>query len=87
MATVDSVSPASDPISLVKENLKPMNGRMKELQESRAELMNRLQSLKQDWYNWKSKLDAQVKIYRDMSAPFLSYLLVTRNALLSSAQQ
>ncbi|GAB2213660.1 hypothetical protein Droror1_Dr00017972 [Drosera rotundifolia] len=63
MPTVDS--PASDPISLAKENLKPMNGRMKELQESRAELMNRLQSLKQDLHNWKSKLDAQVKIYRD----------------------
>ncbi|GAB2235468.1 hypothetical protein Droror1_Dr00025893, partial [Drosera rotundifolia] len=47
MATVDSASSVSDPISLVKENLKPMNGRMKELQESRAELMNRFQSLKQ----------------------------------------
>ncbi|GAB2211202.1 hypothetical protein Droror1_Dr00016494, partial [Drosera rotundifolia] len=50
---------------LVKENLKPMNGRIKEPQESLAELMNQLQSLKQDLNNWKSKLDAQVKIYRD----------------------
>ncbi|KAL9260335.1 hypothetical protein AKJ16_DCAP04308 [Drosera capensis] len=65
MATVDSTSPASDPISLAKENLKPMNGRLKELQESRAELMYRLQSLKQDLHNWKSKLDTHVKIYRD----------------------
>ncbi|KAH9683424.1 Uveal autoantigen with coiled-coil/ankyrin [Citrus sinensis] len=36
-----------------------------ELNESRAELLNRIQGLKQDLQNWRSKLDTQVKIYRD----------------------
>ncbi|KAL2347548.1 hypothetical protein Fmac_001548 [Flemingia macrophylla] len=36
-----------------------------ELNESRSELLGRVQSLKQDLQSWRSKLDTQVKVYRD----------------------
>nr|KYP62461.1 hypothetical protein KK1_016994 [Cajanus cajan] len=36
-----------------------------ELNESRSELLGRVQSLKQDLQNWSSRLDTQVKVYRD----------------------
>ncbi|MBA0813290.1 hypothetical protein Gohar_027158 [Gossypium harknessii] len=45
-----------------------------ELNESRTELLNRIQGLKQDLKNWRSKLDTQVKIYRDVSSVCLAFL-------------
>ncbi|KAL2334158.1 hypothetical protein Fmac_015371 [Flemingia macrophylla] len=39
-----------------------------ELNESRSELLGRVQSLKQDFQSWRSKLDTQVKVYRDGAA-------------------
>ncbi|KAM0014108.1 hypothetical protein Hdeb2414_s0038g00734521 [Helianthus debilis subsp. tardiflorus] len=36
-----------------------------ELSESRADLLNRIQNLKNDLQSWRSKLDTQVKSYRD----------------------
>ncbi|KAG7018617.1 hypothetical protein SDJN02_20487 [Cucurbita argyrosperma subsp. argyrosperma] len=54
MADADSSSPsAAVPAPLSAE-----------LNESRAELLNRIQSLKQDLQNWRSKLDTQVNTYR-----------------------
>ncbi|KAF9605735.1 hypothetical protein IFM89_018131 [Coptis chinensis] len=38
-----------------------------ELSESRSELLTRIQGLKQDLQSWRSKLDTQVKVYRDVS--------------------
>mmetsp|Transcript_41512 Transcript_41512/g.50315 ORF Transcript_41512/g.50315 Transcript_41512/m.50315 type:complete len:108 (-) Transcript_41512:349-672(-) len=35
-----------------------------ELQESRNELLNRVQNLKKDLQDWRFKLDSQVKTYR-----------------------
>ncbi|XP_008801067.2 uncharacterized protein LOC103715271 isoform X2 [Phoenix dactylifera] len=43
----------------------PLGDRITELNESQSELLLRLQGLKQDMQNWRSKLDTQVKIYKD----------------------
>ncbi|XP_010259640.1 PREDICTED: CAP-Gly domain-containing linker protein 1-like isoform X2 [Nelumbo nucifera] len=68
MADSDSaslaVAPAVVPLSS-KENMTPISSRIAELNESRSELLSRIQGLKQDLQNWRSKLDTQVKIYRD----------------------
>ncbi|GJR82815.1 hypothetical protein Tco_0153600 [Tanacetum coccineum] len=53
------------PLSLKKENVTPVNSKIAELSESRAELLNRIQNLKNDLQCWRSKLDTQVKSYRD----------------------
>ncbi|XP_010259643.1 PREDICTED: uncharacterized protein LOC104598988 isoform X5 [Nelumbo nucifera] len=69
MADSDSaslaVAPAVVPLSSKKENMTPISSRIAELNESRSELLSRIQGLKQDLQNWRSKLDTQVKIYRD----------------------
>lgn len=57
--------PQADPLSSKKENITPIGSKIVELNESRAELLNRIQGLKQDLQSWRSKLDTQVKVYRD----------------------
>ncbi|KAL2226093.1 UNVERIFIED_CONTAM: hypothetical protein Sindi_1968000 [Sesamum indicum] len=57
--------PPPAPISEKKENLTPINPKFAELAESRQELLSRIQNLKQDLQNWRMKLDAEVKVYRD----------------------
>ncbi|XP_010269489.1 PREDICTED: uncharacterized protein LOC104606128 isoform X2 [Nelumbo nucifera] len=53
------------PLTSKKENMTPIGSKISELNESRSELLSRIQGLKQDLQNWRSKLDTQVKIYRD----------------------
>ncbi|XVF38713.1 hypothetical protein REPUB_Repub20aG0125500 [Reevesia pubescens] len=68
MATSDSTTPPlpfSAPLAPKKENITPVGSKIAELNESRTELLSRIQGLKQDLQNWRSKLDTQVKIYRD----------------------
>ncbi|KAG8484672.1 hypothetical protein CXB51_023883 [Gossypium anomalum] len=67
MASSDS-TPAvhiSAPLAPKKENNTQVGSKIAELNESRAELLSRIQGLKLDLQNWRSKLDTQVKIYRD----------------------
>ncbi|KAM0043654.1 hypothetical protein Hdeb2414_s0010g00343831 [Helianthus debilis subsp. tardiflorus] len=68
-ANTDSASSpaAAAPLSLKKENITPINSKIAELSESRADLLNRIQNLKNDLQSWRSKLDTQVKSYRDLS--------------------
>nr|AFK39734.1 unknown [Lotus japonicus] len=63
MADPDSSAP-SLPLS-TKENITPISSKIAELNESRSELLGRIQGLKQDLQGWRSKLDTQVKVYRD----------------------
>ncbi|XP_022722432.1 uncharacterized protein LOC111279693 [Durio zibethinus] len=67
MATSDPTPPLPVPAPLApkKENITPIGSKIAELNESRTELLGRIQGLKQDLQNWRSKLDTQVKIYRD----------------------
>ncbi|KAI8561633.1 hypothetical protein RHMOL_Rhmol04G0355800 [Rhododendron molle] len=67
MANSDSTPsiPPVAPLSSKKENIVPMNSKLVELSESRLELLSRIQGLKQDLQSWRSKLDTQVKTYRD----------------------
>ncbi|PNY18097.1 hypothetical protein L195_g014854 [Trifolium pratense] len=64
MSSPDSTAP-SLPLS-TKENITPISSKIEELNESRSELLGRIQSLKQDLQGWRSKLDTQVKVYRDI---------------------
>ncbi|GAB4851276.1 hypothetical protein Ancab_030572 [Ancistrocladus abbreviatus] len=54
---------SSDLVSSVKEELKPMNSRIGELHGLRSEQFRRIQSLKLDLQNWRSKVETQAKIY------------------------
>nr|KJB72675.1 hypothetical protein B456_011G189600 [Gossypium raimondii] len=77
MASSDSTPPlplGSAPLPPKKENITPVGSKIAELNESRTELLNRIQGLKQDLKNWRSKLDTQVKIYRDVSSVCLAFL-------------
>ncbi|XP_021650715.2 uncharacterized protein LOC110642845 isoform X2 [Hevea brasiliensis] len=67
MANSDSSTPLPSPAPLApkKENITPIGSKIAELNESRTELLSRIQGLKQDMQNWRSKLDTQVKIYRN----------------------
>ncbi|XP_017408184.1 uncharacterized protein LOC108321051 [Vigna angularis] len=58
-------SDSSLPLSTKKENVTPVTSKIAELNESRSELLGRIQSLKQDLQSWRFKLDTQVKVYRD----------------------
>ncbi|KAL6185964.1 hypothetical protein ACLB2K_042086 [Fragaria x ananassa] len=63
-----SLPPSAPPpplSSTTKENLTPVACKIEELNESRAELLGRIQGLKKDLQTWRSKLDSQVKVYRD----------------------
>uniref|UniRef100_A0A2P2KLC5 Uncharacterized protein MANES_15G012900 n=1 Tax=Rhizophora mucronata TaxID=61149 RepID=A0A2P2KLC5_RHIMU len=71
MAKSDSFTspplPAPAALAPKKENTTPVASKLAELNESRTELLSRIQGLKQDLQNWRSKLDTQAKIYRDVS--------------------
>ncbi|KAL9410333.1 hypothetical protein AB3S75_044153 [Citrus x aurantiifolia] len=89
MANVESDSTPSVPVSasLKKENITPVGSKIAELNESRAELLNRIQGLKQDLQNWRSKLDTQVKIYRDELTDMKKTLSVEVEQLRSEFQE
>ncbi|CAH8317110.1 unnamed protein product [Eruca vesicaria subsp. sativa] len=66
--TSDSTSPpalvsASSPKKEITSP--PVDSKLTELSESRAELLNRIQNLKQDLQSWRGKLDTQVQVYRE----------------------
>ncbi|KAI0504300.1 hypothetical protein KFK09_015252 [Dendrobium nobile] len=66
--TNSSLSPPPDTRSSAspkRDDLRPMGIKIAELNESQSELLNRLQGLKQDLQDWKSKLDTQVKTYKE----------------------
>ncbi|KAJ4871318.1 Uncharacterized protein Rs2_47043 [Raphanus sativus] len=69
--TMDPTSPAtlvsvSSPNPPKKENTNPIDSKLlTELNESRAELLNRIWNLKQDLQSWRGKLDTQVQVYRE----------------------
>uniref|UniRef100_A0A803N4Q0 Uncharacterized protein n=1 Tax=Chenopodium quinoa TaxID=63459 RepID=A0A803N4Q0_CHEQI len=53
--------------SLKKENSAlTQSAKLAELSESRTELLSRIQGLKQDLQNWRSKLDNQVQSHRNV---------------------
>ncbi|XP_044498553.1 uncharacterized protein LOC123220402 isoform X2 [Mangifera indica] len=89
MANVDSTASVSfsGPLVPKKENITPIGSKITELNESRAELLNRIQGLKQDLQNWRSKLDTQVKIYRDELCEMKKSLSVEVEQLRSEFQE
>ncbi|XP_010321326.1 uncharacterized protein [Solanum lycopersicum] len=98
MANPDSTLPvpasAASPLSAKKENVVPASSKIKELTESRQELLTRIQSLKTDLQSWRYKLDGQVKVYRDELSDLKKSLNVeveqlrsVSNALLQDASE
>ncbi|KAB2062815.1 Cytospin-A [Gossypium arboreum] len=90
MASSDSNPPlplGSAPSPPKKENITPVGSKIAELNESRTELLNRIQGLKQDLKNWRSKLDTQVKIYRDELTELKKTLNVEVEQLRSEFQE
>ncbi|KAA3480913.1 Uveal autoantigen with coiled-coil domain and ankyrin repeat isoform 2 [Gossypium australe] len=90
MASSDSTPPlplSSAPLPPKKENITPVGSKIAELNESRTELLNRIQGLKQDLKNWRSKLDTQVKIYRDELTELKKTLNVEVEQLRSEFQE
>ncbi|KAL1220537.1 hypothetical protein V5N11_003246 [Cardamine amara subsp. amara] len=65
--STSSVAPisVSSPTPPKKDITSPVDSKLTELNESRAELLNRIQNLKQDLQSWRGKLDTQVKVYRE----------------------
>ncbi|KAL6188599.1 hypothetical protein ACLB2K_039991 [Fragaria x ananassa] len=64
-ASLPPLAPPPPLSSKTKENLTPVACKIEELNESRAELLGRIRGLKKDLQTWRSKLDSQVKVYRD----------------------
>ncbi|KAK7289947.1 hypothetical protein RIF29_04006 [Crotalaria pallida] len=64
----DSTAPLS---TVKKENITPIASniasKIAELNETRSELLGRIQSLKQDLQGRRSKFDSEVKVYREVS--------------------
>ncbi|KAK3189750.1 hypothetical protein Dsin_029311 [Dipteronia sinensis] len=89
MADSDSAPSVHVPAPLVpkKENITPVGSKIVELNESRTELLNRIQGLKQDLQNWRSKLDTQVKVYRDELSEMKKSLNVEVDQLRSEFQE
>eukprot|EP01018_Ginkgo_biloba_P003642 Gb_20171 [translate_table: standard] len=71
-ATESPHSPITPPVEERAENLSPMvqtpgvteGINLTDLNDSRADLLNRIRSLKKDLQDWRGKLDTQVKTYR-----------------------
>ncbi|XP_031486230.1 uncharacterized protein LOC116254793 isoform X1 [Nymphaea colorata] len=53
------------PLPSKNENLPPISSKIAELNESKAELLSRIQGLKKDLQEWRLKLDTQVSTYRE----------------------
>ncbi|KAJ9181927.1 hypothetical protein P3X46_005970 [Hevea brasiliensis] len=89
MANSDSSTPLPSPAPLApkKENITPIGSKIAELNESRTELLSRIQGLKQDMQNWRSKLDTQVKIYRNELSELKKSLNVEVEQLRSEFQE
>ncbi|GAV74895.1 hypothetical protein CFOL_v3_18375 [Cephalotus follicularis] len=89
MANTDSTPPlpVTAPLASKKENITPVNSKITELNESRAELRNRIQGLKQDLESWRSKLDTQVKIYQNELSDLKKTLNVEVEQLRSEFQE
>ncbi|XP_041008807.1 uncharacterized protein LOC121252974 isoform X1 [Juglans microcarpa x Juglans regia] len=91
--------PRANPLSSKKENITPIGSKIAELNESRAELLNRIQGLKQvtlsnaflvgimDLQNWRSKLDTQVMVYRNELSDLKKSLNVEVEQLRSEFQE
>ncbi|XP_008789928.1 uncharacterized protein LOC103707281 [Phoenix dactylifera] len=58
-----AVAPLPSPSK--KFQFQALGDRIVELNESQSELLLKLQGLKENLQNWRSKLDAQVKTYKD----------------------
>ncbi|KAF2289185.1 hypothetical protein GH714_029281 [Hevea brasiliensis] len=70
----------------MRDSVRSIQG-IRELNESRTELLSRIQGLKQDMQNWRSKLDTQVKIYRDELSELKKSLNVEVEQLRSEFQE
>ncbi|XP_031496530.1 uncharacterized protein LOC116261801 isoform X2 [Nymphaea colorata] len=77
----------SAPSSSSKENLAPLTSRIAELKESKADLLGRIQGLKKDLQDWRSKLDTQVKTYREELTDLKKTLIVEVEQLKSEFQE
>ncbi|XP_065859457.1 uncharacterized protein [Euphorbia lathyris] len=90
MATSDSSVPhlpLPAPLAPKKENITPIGSKIAELNESRTELLTRIQGLKHDLQSWRSKLDTQVKVYRDELSDLKKSLNVEVDQLRSEFQE
>ncbi|CAN6468530.1 unnamed protein product [Victoria cruziana] len=58
-------SASAFPLSLKNEDVPPISSKIAELNESKAELLSRIQGLKKDLQEWRLKLDTQVNTYRE----------------------
>ncbi|KAL6548259.1 hypothetical protein OROGR_008680 [Orobanche gracilis] len=67
MENFDSNPSAGPPVALPmkKGSTTPITPKIAALAESRQELLDRIQNLKQDLQNWRMKLDTQVKVYHN----------------------
>ncbi|XP_068660175.1 uncharacterized protein [Aristolochia californica] len=82
-----SPPPTVAPLSLKKENVMVVNSKLADLNETRSELLTRIQGLKQDLQNWRSKLDSQVTIYRGELSELKQSLNVEVEQLRSEFQE
>ncbi|KAL6519835.1 hypothetical protein OROMI_032729 [Orobanche minor] len=67
MENFDSNPSIGPPVALPmkKGSTTPITPKIAVLAESRQELLDRIQNLKQDLQNWRMRLDTQVKVYHD----------------------
>ncbi|XP_021692866.2 uncharacterized protein LOC110673927 isoform X2 [Hevea brasiliensis] len=87
MANYDSSTPPLPALAPKRENITPIGSKIAELNESRTELLSRIQGLKLDLQNWRSKLDTQVKIYREELSELKKSLNVEVEQLRSEFQE
>ncbi|KAG9444773.1 hypothetical protein H6P81_016113 [Aristolochia fimbriata] len=90
MADSDSAPsppPTAAPLSVKKENVMVVSSKLADLNETRSELLTRIQGLKQDLQSWRSKLDSQVKVYRDELSELKQSLNVEVEQLRSEFQE
>ncbi|XP_074585096.1 uncharacterized protein LOC141840902 isoform X5 [Curcuma longa] len=97
MSDSDPAPPPSPPVSAAatlspttvnfdkkkQDDLQPVAAKVAELNESQSELLARLQGLKQDLQSWRTKLDTQVKTYKDELSELKSRLNTDVEALTS----
>ncbi|XP_051213768.1 uncharacterized protein [Lolium perenne] len=75
-------SPAPSPVPATRQKLsvfEPLDARIKELTSSQAELLGRIQTLKQEVQKWRSNVEAQSRTLK-------TELLDTKEALCSEVQ-
>lgn len=79
--------PLASPLSPKNENVVQNDRRIKELKESRTELLSRIQGFKQDLQSWRSILDTQVSTYRHELADLKQSLDVEMEQLRTGFQE